>query len=69
MSATVEGVVILRDGKICPEAIATLSTPQLRLFLALHALAPYPEALESTLELQAAVRAELEKRVTKGDAT
>jgi hypothetical protein len=68
MSATVGGVVILRDGKIRPEAIAQLSTEHLRYFLALHALAPYPEALEGTVELQAAVRAELETRVTKGGA-
>lgn len=65
MSVTVGGVIILRDGKIRPEAIAQLTTEQLRLFLTLHALAPHPEALdglEGDAELQAAVWAELETR-------
>jgi hypothetical protein len=61
-------VVIMRDGKICPEEIAKLPTKQLRHFLALHALAPYPEALEGTADVQAAVRAELEKRCKEGNA-
>jgi hypothetical protein len=62
MSITVGGTVILRAGKICPEAIAQLSTEQLKHFLVIHALAPYPEALEGTAEVQAAVRAELASR-------
>jgi hypothetical protein len=62
MSITVEGAVILRADKICLEAIATLSTEQLKRFLVIHALAPYPEALEGTADVQAAVRAELAAR-------
>ncbi len=46
MSITVEGTVIMRAGKICYEAIAQLPTEQLKRFLILHALAPYPELLE-----------------------
>jgi hypothetical protein len=55
-------VVIVRAGKICSEEIAKLSTDQLRHFLAVHALAPHPEALEGTAGVLAAVRAELASR-------
>lgn len=55
-------VVVVRDGTICPEELARLSTEQLRHFLAVHALAPHPEALEGTAEVQEAVRAELAAR-------
>lgn len=57
MSITVEGTIILRAGKIVPEAIATLSTEQLRRFLVIHALAPY-----SDVDVQTAVRIELVRR-------
>lgn len=62
MSITVEGTLILRAGKVIPEAIATLSTEQLKWFLVLHALTQYSEALEGTTDVQAAVRAELARR-------
>jgi hypothetical protein len=55
-------LVIVRGGKICAEEIAKMSVDQLRAFLAIHALAPHPEALEGTAEVQAAVRAELASR-------
>jgi hypothetical protein len=52
----------MRDGKICTEEIAKLSSNQLRSFLVIHALAPHPEALEGTVEILASVRAELASR-------
>lgn len=61
MSITIEGTIIMRAGKICPEAIAQLSTEQLKRFLVIHALIPHPATLDTT-EVQAAVRAELLSR-------
>lgn len=45
MSITIDGVTIVRDGEICPERIARLSTEQLENFLRLHALAANPETV------------------------
>jgi hypothetical protein len=55
-------VVIVRDGKICPEEIAALSTDQLRSVYIVHALAPHPEVLGFAAEVMAAVRGELAAR-------
>ena len=62
MSVTVGSAVILRDGKVCLEAIRTASTELLKHYFIIHERAPYPEALESIAELRAAVRAELVAR-------
>lgn len=54
--------VIMKSGKICTEALAKLSIAQLRAFLAIHARAPYPEALGFASEILAAVSKELQSR-------
>ena len=57
MSITIDGMVVLREGKIRGEAIAQISTESLKTFLVLHPCGGKPE-----LEVLALVCRELVSR-------
>ena len=54
--------LLVSNGKICTDEIAKLSVKQLKFFLALHAMAPHPEARGFASDLLAAIRKELQSR-------